>query len=130
MRKTSLLKIKEKTLAIYHIINAYIQFILLFLGSVKKIFSSMYCPVEFETIENFSFSDESHRASLKKNKAILLGVISPFKGSKYSEISGFYKFLDLFAQTVVAYSFPSVNCRHKDVDIAIIRENTEGEYRY
>ena len=90
----------------------------------------MYTPVEFETIENFSFSDENHRASLKKNYAILLGVISPFKGSKYSEISGFYKFLDLYAQTVVAYSFPSVSCRHKDVDIAIIRENTEGEYRY
>ena len=57
-----------------------------------------------------------------------MGVISPFKGSKYSEISGFYKFLDLYAQMVAAYSFKTVKARHLDVDIAIIRENTEGEY--
>ncbi len=107
----------------YYFFHGYI------IDSVKKIFKSMFCPIEFETIENFSFSDENHRAALKKNKAILLGVISPNKGSKYSEISGFYKFLDLYAQTVTAYSFPSVHCRHSDIDIAIVRENTEGEYR-
>lgn len=97
-------------------------------SSIKRIFSSLFIPVEFQTIENFSFNDNSHKALLLKNPAILLGVISPFKGSKYSEISGFYKFLDLYAQMVAAYSFSTIKTRHQNVDIAIIRENTEGEY--
>ena len=65
---------------------------------------------------------------LKKNPAILIGVISPFKGSKYSEISELFRFLDVFSQMTAAYSFESIDNRHYDTDIVIIRENTEGEY--
>ena len=36
--------------------------------------------------------------------------------------------LDLFVNVVHCYSFPGVPARHKDVDIFIIRQNTEGEY--
>ena len=36
--------------------------------------------------------------------------------------------LDLFANVVTCKSVPGVNTRHKDVDIVVIRENTEGEY--
>lgn len=35
--------------------------------------------------------------------------------------------LDVYASVVVAKSLPGVQTRHKDVDIAIIRENTEGK---
>lgn len=35
---------------------------------------------------------------------------------------------DLFANVVHAYNFPGVKTRHSNVDIVIIRENTEGEY--
>ena len=36
--------------------------------------------------------------------------------------------LDLFVNVVHCYSFPGIPARHKDVDIFIIRQNTEGEY--
>lgn len=36
--------------------------------------------------------------------------------------------LDLFANVVYCKSLPGVNGRHQDVDIVVIRENTEGEY--
>jgi len=36
--------------------------------------------------------------------------------------------LDLFANVVLCKSIPGVKTRHKDVDIVVIRENTEGEY--
>ncbi len=36
--------------------------------------------------------------------------------------------LDLFANVVHCKSIPGVETRHKDVDIVVIRENTEGEY--
>lgn len=36
--------------------------------------------------------------------------------------------LDLFANVVHAYNIPGVKSRHENVDVVIIRENTEGEY--
>ena len=36
--------------------------------------------------------------------------------------------LDLFANVVQCKSMPGLNTRHSNIDIAIIRENTEGEY--
>ena len=36
--------------------------------------------------------------------------------------------LDLFANVVLCKSIPGVETRHKDIDIVVIRENTEGEY--
>ena len=36
--------------------------------------------------------------------------------------------LDIYASVVVCKSLPGVKTRHDNVDFAIIRENTEGEY--
>jgi len=36
--------------------------------------------------------------------------------------------LDIYASVVLCKSIPGFPTRHKDVDFAIIRENTEGEY--
>jgi len=36
--------------------------------------------------------------------------------------------LDIYASVVLCKSVPGVPTRHRDVDFAIIRENTEGEY--
>jgi isocitrate dehydrogenase (NAD+) len=36
--------------------------------------------------------------------------------------------LDLYAHVCHAYNFPGVKARHRDVDVVIVRENTEGEY--
>lgn len=54
----------------------------------------------------------------------------PEKGvnPKYNDNHKFYKHLDLFANVNLCYSFPSINNRHNNVDIAVIRENIEGEF--
>lgn len=36
--------------------------------------------------------------------------------------------LDLFANVVHCKSIPGIDTVHKDIDIVVIRENTEGEY--
>jgi isocitrate dehydrogenase (NAD+) len=36
--------------------------------------------------------------------------------------------LDIYASLVLCKSVPGFPTRHRDVDFAIIRENTEGEY--
>lgn len=36
--------------------------------------------------------------------------------------------LDIYAQVALCKSLPGLPTRHNDVDFAIIRENTEGEY--
>ncbi|CDF39704.1 Isocitrate dehydrogenase, NAD-dependent [Chondrus crispus] len=38
------------------------------------------------------------------------------------------KSFDLFANVVHAYNIPGIQTRHKDIDVVMIRENTEGEY--
>ena len=39
-----------------------------------------------------------------------------------------YKELNTFADVVTAFSIPGIKTRHDDVDIVVIRDNTEGEY--
>ena len=36
--------------------------------------------------------------------------------------------LDLYVNVLHCYSYPGIVSKHKDVDIYIIRQNTEGEY--
>lgn len=36
--------------------------------------------------------------------------------------------LDLFVNVLECRSYPEVPARHKDINIAIVRQNTEGEY--
>lgn len=36
--------------------------------------------------------------------------------------------LDLYVNVLECRSYPEVNARHRDVNIAVVRQNTEGEY--
>lgn len=36
--------------------------------------------------------------------------------------------LDLYVNVLHCVSYPGVNSRHKNIDIVIVRQNTEGEY--
>ena len=85
-------------------------------------------PITFDTIENFSFENEDHKEKLKKNKTILLGVMAAEKGvnPQYNDNFKFFKSFDLYANVNLAFSVPSIEMRHQNVDIAIVRENTEG----
>lgn len=62
---------------------------------------------------------------LKKNECIMLGVMTE-KGQKYTDNYKFYKYLDLYANVLMGFSLEGVSQRHNDVDIVVIRENTEG----
>ena len=45
---------------------------------------------------------------------------------QYNDNFKFFKHFDLYANVNLAYSVPSIKMRHQNVDIAIVRENTEG----
>lgn len=65
---------------------------------------------------------------MTKNRIILLGVIPGHKGAKFVENFQFYKELGLYADVIPAFSLPSIDSRHKNVDVVVIRENNEGEF--
>jgi len=102
----------------------------LFADSVVEVFRAANIPVTFDVINDFTFEDLKQRDALQKNKCILLGVMVPEKGVnvKYNDNHKFYKHLDLFANVSLCFSHPQIKSRHSNVDIAIIRENTEGEF--
>ena len=70
--------------------------------------------------------------SIRRNGIALKGNIDMYSGCKDSKvISGnvaFRKELDLYVNVVHCVSYPGVPARHSNVDIAIIRQNVEGEY--
>lgn len=76
-------------------------------------------------------SKEECLQKLKKNPSILMGVIPSSHDMNYSENTDLYKYLNVFAHAVICYSLPVDNLakqKHNDVDVVIMRENTEGEY--
>lgn len=95
-----------------------------------EVFEAANVPVQFDVINDFTFEDISNRRILHKNKCILLGVMVPEKGvnPKYNDNHKFYQHLELFANINLCYSFPVAVNRHNNVDIAVIRENLEGEF--
>jgi len=58
----------------------------------------------------------------------VIGVLSEDKDSNYMENTKLIRTLDLYANLIYTRSIPHTKTRHKNVDIVIIRENTEGEY--
>lgn len=97
--------------------------------SVQRVFQAGNIPIHFDVIDNFTWEDPVIRERLKKNRVILLGVIPPVtKGSKLVENWQFYNELGLFADVIPAFTIPGIDSRHQNVDVVVIRENTEGEF--
>jgi isocitrate dehydrogenase (NAD+) len=105
--------------------------------SVQEIFQAANVPVRFDTIPVLEYKDveaarrnqmeTSHYTKLTENDVILKGPISHdedlmLDNHKISQT------LDIYAYIVHAFSIPGVQTRHEDVDIVVIRENSEGEY--
>jgi isocitrate dehydrogenase (NAD+) len=69
-------------------------------------------------------------ASLKKTGVGLKGefVTGIGKGSPVSVNIEIRKTLGLYANVVQCFNIPGVTSRHDNVDLVVIRENTEGEY--
>ncbi|KAF7129643.1 hypothetical protein RHSIM_Rhsim10G0199600 [Rhododendron simsii] len=80
-------------------------------GAVEQVMEAMHAPVYFERYEihgDMKKVPQEAIDSIKKNKL--------------------RKELDLYASLVHCCNYPGLPTRHDNVDIVVIRENTEGEY--
>lgn len=70
--------------------------------------------------------------SVKKNAVCLKGVINvpdiSHEGELQNVNQNFRKNLDLYANVVKAYTLPGGISKHRNIDLIVIREQTEGEY--
>ena len=102
---------------------------------VRTIFKATGIPVDFEEIhldslhENTETMEEAIIA-VKRNGVALKGNIETREHSKHfrSRNIELRLKLDLCINVVHCKSQPGIQTRHRDIDIVIIRQNTEGEY--
>ncbi|CDK28453.1 unnamed protein product [Kuraishia capsulata CBS 1993] len=101
--------------------------------SVKSIFKQENVPVEWETIE-LSGQDSDAKIdeavlSLKRNKVGLKGILYTPTGTVTRSLNvALRKELDIYASLVLIKNIPGVDTKLKDIDMVLVRENTEGEY--
>ncbi len=68
-------------------------------------------------------------ASLRKNKVGLKGPLTTQVGSGYRSLNvALRRELDLYVNLRPAKSYPRVNSLYRDIDLVVVRENTEGLY--
>ncbi|CAD6447980.1 f2c59f7c-af36-4a2f-ae9c-0a646aca6acb [Sclerotinia trifoliorum] len=107
--------------------------------SVKTIFKADNVPVEWEQVDvsgvetGDKHSEDLFResiASLKRNKLGLKGILhTPVERSGHQSFNvALRQELDIYASIVLIKNIPGYKTRHENVDLCIIRENTEGEY--
>lgn len=102
---------------------------------VKTVFKVGGVPVDFEEINLDSMNENMEKmeeaiTSIKRNGIALKGNIETREHSRYfkSRNVELRTRLNLFANVVHILSQPGVETRHRDIDIVLIRQNTEGEY--
>ncbi|KAK2750244.1 isocitrate dehydrogenase (NAD(+)) idh1 [Onygenales sp. PD_40] len=107
--------------------------------SVKTIFKADNVPIEWEQVDvsgvdaGNKHSEELFKesiASLKRNKLGLKGILhTPVERSGHQSFNvALRQELDIYASIVLIKNIPGYKTRHDNVDLCIIRENTEGEY--
>ncbi|KAL2857701.1 hypothetical protein BJY01DRAFT_242127 [Aspergillus pseudoustus] len=107
--------------------------------SVKTIFKADNVPIEWEQVDvsgvdtGNKHSEELFKesiASLRRNKLGLKGILfTPVERSGHQSFNvALRQELDIFASVVLIKNIPGYKTRHDNVDLCIIRENTEGEY--
>lgn len=106
-------------------------------NSVKDIFERANVPVEFDEFPGVSGEsgpdDTEFRKSmdsLRRNKVGLKGILyTPIERSGHTSWNvAMRQNLDIYASLTLCKSMEGFPTRHQNVDFAIIRENTEGEY--
>lgn len=102
---------------------------------VREIFKYAGAPVDFEVVEIDPKSDESNDleyaiTSIKRNGVAIKGNIETRSESTgvQSRNVAIRNELDLYVNVLHCHSYPGVPARQSDIDIIIIRQNTEGEY--
>ncbi|XP_061685125.1 isocitrate dehydrogenase [NAD] subunit gamma, mitochondrial isoform X1 [Syngnathoides biaculeatus] len=103
---------------------------------VREVFRFSCVPVDFEVVQVNSAletEDDINNAitAIRRNGVALKGNIETkhtMPPSVKSRNNLLRTNLDLYANVMHCQSLPGVQTRHKNIDITIIRENTEGEY--
>ncbi|KAJ3278611.1 isocitrate dehydrogenase (NAD(+)) idh1 [Borealophlyctis nickersoniae] len=106
--------------------------------AVKTIFKAAGVPIEWEQFDLSKYDPSKDQGmlkqamdSIKRNKVALKGILyTPVQTLGHSTLNGFLRReLDVFASISLIKNMPgNWPTRHKNVDFAIVRENTEGEY--
>uniref|UniRef100_A0A7J8DHG5 Isocitrate dehydrogenase [NAD] subunit, mitochondrial n=1 Tax=Rousettus aegyptiacus TaxID=9407 RepID=A0A7J8DHG5_ROUAE len=106
--------------------------------AVKEVFKAACVPVEFQEhylseVQNMASEEKLEQvlSSMKENKVAIIGKIHTpmeYKGELASYDMRLRRKLDLFANVVHVKSLPGYMTRHNNIDLVIIREQTEGEY--
>ncbi|EYB91571.1 hypothetical protein Y032_0204g1878 [Ancylostoma ceylanicum] len=101
---------------------------------IRTIFAHSHAPVNFETVQVSSDLVEGDMEgaimAIKRNGVAIKGNIetkhdNPEFKSRNVELR---TRLDLYANILHCVTIPTIPTRHKNIDIVLIRENTEGEY--
>ncbi|KAI1714591.1 isocitrate/isopropylmalate dehydrogenase domain-containing protein [Ditylenchus destructor] len=105
------------------------------IGHLERIFTFAHIPVDFEMLplssQQTNVEDLDYAiTSIKRNGVALKGNIeTKFDDPQFkSRNMQLRRILELYANVVHAVTIPTVPSKHKDIDIVMIRENTEGEY--
>uniref|UniRef100_A0A6J0PBW3 Isocitrate dehydrogenase [NAD] regulatory subunit 1, mitochondrial isoform X2 n=1 Tax=Elaeis guineensis var. tenera TaxID=51953 RepID=A0A6J0PBW3_ELAGV len=100
--------------------------------AVRQVMEAMHAPVYFEAYEvhgDMSTVPAEVIESIRRNKVCLKGGLATPVGGGVSSLNvQLRKELDLYASLVNCFNLPGLPTRHENVDIVVIRENTEGEY--
>lgn len=101
---------------------------------MKTIFSAERVPIEFETVDVSGLDTSRGKIdeavlSLKRNKIGLKGIMhTPTSPANRSLNVALRKELDIFASLVLIKNIAGVKTKLQDIDMVLVRENTEGEY--
>jgi len=105
------------------------------MGYVKEIFQYAGAPVDFEEVNIDPNSDSNEEleytiTTVRRNGVALKGNIET-KSMATGVISrnvALRNELDLYVNVINCKSYENVPSKHGDIDILIVRQNTEGEY--
>jgi isocitrate dehydrogenase (NAD+) len=106
-------------------------------GAVVKILETAGLDVEWESYPAGVLAVERYGKtlpqelldSIKRNKVALKGPVTTPVGGGFSSVNvGLRKALDLYANLRPVWNIPSVPSRYENVDLVIVRENTEDLY--
>lgn len=107
------------------------------ISETVRIIESTGVEIEWETfiigaqaLEKFGTTiPEPTIASIRKNKVALKGPLTTPVGKGFTSVNvGLRKALDLYANIRPVRALPNVPCRYPELDLIIVRENTEDLY--
>ena len=107
------------------------------IAATVRVIEATGVAIEWETqilgaqaLEKFGDTlPEASIESIRRNKVALKGPITTPVGKGFTSVNvGLRKALDLYANVRPVKALPNIKARYPDLDLVIVRENTEGLY--